>query len=105
MAAVTWKPPKSIKDGGLTWTVLLVETIPGDDGKADRDTLGLTDAEKLCVYIKSGLPIERMRQTFIHELIHIVLTGMGHEDQDERLVDGIAHAIHRLTKDNPGLLR
>ena len=44
--------------------------------------------------------------TFLHECLHGMLEALGltEANQDERLVDGLAHQLYQLLEDNPQLL-
>lgn len=46
---------------------------------------------------------EQMYKTFLHEILHGIMYAMGiqSDDQDERLIDGLAYQLFMLIKDNP----
>lgn len=46
---------------------------------------------------------EQMYKTFLHECLHAMMYALGiqSDDQDEKLVDGLAYQLFMLIKDNP----
>lgn len=45
-----------------------------------------------------------MEISFWHECIHGMMHALGLEEHDEKLVDGLAHQMYLLRKDNPDML-
>lgn len=50
---------------------------------------------------------EYARITFLHECVHGMLEALGIplQQHEERLVDGLAHQLYQLLRDNPGLVQ
>lgn len=50
---------------------------------------------------------EQMFKTLLHEIFHAMMYALGiqSEDQDERLIDGLAYQWFMLIKDNPELFK
>ncbi len=43
--------------------------------------------------------------TFLHECIHGMLHSLGYEKHDEKMVDGLAHQLFMLIKDNQEMFK
>jgi hypothetical protein len=52
--------------------------------------------------IDDRLSHQAQYQTLLHEIIHGILTTMGH-DVDENTVDGMAYGWMQVIRDNPNL--
>lgn len=85
--------PNTLKVGGHTYEVLLVES---DDIQKD---CGECAVDKLQIKIKKTMPQTMKEETLIHEAIHAMNFGL-----EEREVQYLSMAFYQLLKDN-NLLR
>ena len=83
--------PKKIKVGGLTYKVLIVDQIDGDDAS------GITDPKTLTIKIIKCHP-NVMEQTFIHELLHAI-----NFEKEQEEVEFLSMSLYQVIKDNPKL--
>lgn len=51
------------------------------------------------------LALECQEIIFLHECVHGMLDSLGYKVHDEKLVDGLAHQMYMLIKDNPEMFR
>lgn len=101
---MTWRPPKTVRDGNMVWRVSLVAKIPGKVGKG-QEVFGLTDTKKMTISLRKDLEPQRLRQVFWHEVIHALFSSAGIDNESENHVDALSHGILRLIEHNPGLFR
>ena len=57
--------------------------------------------------ICEGMSEDETKITLVHEIIHAILHERGFDQQnnDEAMVDGLAHAFRMLAKQNPELIK
>lgn len=85
------KIPESIKIGGITYKVDIVEDIDKSDAQ------GEIDYEKAYIRVKKTNE-DSMKQTFLHELFHAM-----NIDFDEERVEFLSVILYQVIKDNPGV--
>ena len=107
--ASSWAPPEEIFDGAMVWTIKIVDVVPDDPSfhtKEDEELHAYTDSTTNTIYLKASLPSSRMKQTLLHEIIHVLHFGMSSHKQDnnEAWVDDFSHALLRFMESNPGLI-
>ena len=104
------KFPKTIKIGGTKYKIAMVgpehQELQCDDGSYAN---AMTNWEKQSVFISEAFVKEapdRARETFLHEMVHLMLHTSGNEKltTDETLVSFLAHAIDSLLVDNSSIL-
>jgi hypothetical protein len=83
--------PKSIKIGGLNYSVTVVENLP----TACADT----NFQKQAIRIEEAHP-KFMQQAFIHEILHTI-----NGEWDELSVEFMAMAWFQIFQDNPSLFK
>ena len=71
------------------------------------DVFGLTDYKPSQIDICEGMSDSQTKVTLMHEIIHAILheRGFDNASNDESLVDGLAHALRMLAKQNPELIK
>ncbi len=71
------------------------------------DYWGETRYKHACIRICEGMAEDEAKITLVHEIIHAILQERGFDQQnnDEAMVDGLAHALRMLVKQNPELIR
>ncbi|MCL4173999.1 MAG: hypothetical protein L0I56_02270 [Lacticaseibacillus paracasei] len=71
------------------------------------DYWGETRYKQACIRICEGMAEDEAKITLVHEIIHAILQERGFDQQndDEAMVDGLAHALRMLAKQNPELVR
>lgn len=84
MAKNPYPIPSSFDMGGCTWTVEEVDVLPG--------AMGCTDHSQFRVVLLKNLSPQSKFQTFLHELVHVIMFSMGKtsDTHDEQFVDGFA---------------
>lgn len=83
--------PKTVKVGGLTYRVEVVD-------KMDDDTaVAKTYFQDLTIKIGKAEP-GFMQQVFLHELLHVI-----NGEMKETLVEFLAMSLYQVVKDNPGI--
>lgn len=68
---------------------------------------GDTRYKPASIRICEGMAEDEAKITLVHEIIHAILQERGFDQQnnDEAMVDGLAHALRMLAKQNPELIR
>lgn len=97
--------PKEINVLGSKWKIIVVDK-PSDVDVFKRQALwGQCDYWRREIRVYKRQP-EAMMQTFLHEVIHVILGSLGENDfnKNEKLVDQMAHIIFD-TLDRNKLLR
>jgi len=71
------------------------------------DYWGDTRYKKASIRICEGMAEDEAKITLAHEIIHAILHERGFDQQnnDEAMVDGLAHALRMLAKQNPELIK
>lgn len=71
------------------------------------EIFGDTRYKKASIRICEGMAEDEVKTTLVHEIIHAILQERGFDQQnnDEAMVDGLAHALRMLVKQNPELVR
>lgn len=92
--------PKTIKVGGVTYTVDYVDHLLMDT----TEVFGICDIRESTIHLLSSLRPQQMEITFIHELIHAILNHCD-LDQDEHAVEILAQALYMVIEDNPGIFK
>jgi hypothetical protein len=95
------KPTNTVNILGLTYTVELVPYILRDEYR-----IGQLDPERQEIKILDSLSGELAAQTLLHEIIHGILKQLKRfdEDNDERLVQGLALGMYDCLKDDPSII-
>lgn len=67
---------------------------------------GDTRYKQASICICEGMAEDEVKITLVHEIIHAILHERGFDQQnnDEAMVDGLAHALRMLAKHNPELI-
>jgi len=91
--------PKTIKIGGIQYTVNIAEHRNADNGDILMGEVTYVDAN---IYLNEKLQSDVMEQTLIHEIVHVILRHMGRKDlnEDEYFVDALALNLYQVFKDN-----
>lgn len=68
---------------------------------------GDTRYKQASIRICEGMAEDEVKITLVHEIIHAILHERGFDKQnnDEEMVDGLAHALRMLAKQNPELIK
>ncbi|ASU12196.1 hypothetical protein BKQ19_05300 [Lacticaseibacillus paracasei] len=68
---------------------------------------GETRCKQASIRICEGMADDETKITLVHEIIHAILQERGFDQQnnDEAMVDGLAHALRMLVKQNPELIK
>lgn len=59
------------------------------------------------IRVCEGMADDEVKITLVHEIIHTILheRGFDQESDNETMVDGLAHALRMLVKQNPELIK
>lgn len=84
--------PKKFKIFGETYIVKQLVKVDKLDSWGEHEPTGNI------IKIKKGLNQEQKEQTFLHEVMHCMLTNLGYSklDRDEVFVDRLAKALHQI---------
>lgn len=68
---------------------------------------GDTRYKPASIRICESMAEDEVKITLVHEIIHAILheRGFDQESDDESMVDGLAHALRMLAKQNPELIK
>lgn len=71
------------------------------------EIFGDTRYKPASIRICESMAEDEAKVTLVHEIIHAILheRGFDQESDDESMVDGLAHALRMLAKQNPELIR
>jgi hypothetical protein len=95
----SWIPEK-LYINGREWSVLWVAgTLKNEEG---INCHGITDVNDRTISLEESPECDRLRETWIHELLHAVLPSgvIASCSLEERIVDGIAGPLSRAISDN-----
>ena len=81
-----------VRVGGIHYSIKVVDEMAGD-------TIGATNYEKNLITLKR-CELQRMQETLLHELTHIIFFHSGYDEQDERMVSSIASWLYSSLKQN-----
>lgn len=86
--------PKQFSLFGETYKVKYLVKIDKEDSWGENCPI------KNVIKIKKGLNQEQQEATYLHELVHCVLTNLGYAklNDDEVFVDTFAKALHQILK-------
>lgn len=89
--------PDTIHIGGLPYMVFRYP--PSELGEQKEGCISYRQQEIHVVDAEN----DYAKITFLHEVIHGMLEALGLTDtnQDEKLVDGLAHQLYQVIEDNP----
>lgn len=91
------KFPKKINVLGVDYGIEFKKEIE-EDGEY---LLGLTDFQNSTIYLRSGMSRQRIWQTLVHELVHVMLYEDGNDDYNsEDLVNPLGNVMYQVIKDN-----
>lgn len=81
---MTFELPRHVDVLGVRYSVSEDSVEPGEDGYCSP--------ARCRIGVRPGLPLDKRRQVFLHELVHAILDQLACEDEyaDERLVQGLA---------------
>lgn len=89
------KIPDTVKIGAHIYEIVKTR-LPNEHGVCQSDTLK--------IYIDNEDPITLQEETLIHEAIHAIREQLGlkshDDDEEEGIVQPLAHAIYQFLKDN-----
>jgi len=66
----------------------------------DLNKVGNSNFAKGIIIVDGSMPVDAIRSTFLHELIHII-AALNSIELTEQSVDGLAIGIHSFIKNNP----
>lgn len=93
--------PTSVKIGATTYTV---KQVQGASKLDPRFAASITQASQTIV-VDGDMAFDVLETSFLHEVIHGMLYELGYTDHDEVKVDGLAHQLHQLIKNNPTMFQ
>jgi len=79
--------------GGHNYKVNLVESKTMENGKM---LLGNHDARTCTINLDKGMSKSRTQETFLHEVVHVILTNAGMQNHDEVVIDATANGLLQL---------
>ena len=97
---------KTIRIGGVDF-----EVRSNPELSIAADACGRISVNLSRIEIEPSMSQQRQAQTMLHEVVHgIILTSklndvLKNNDDEERLVDGLAYGLLQVVRDNPDLIR
>lgn len=89
---------KSIKIGGITYSISIVKNLQ------DNDELvwGYTDYKLAQIYLDEDLSFQKRKQVLIHEALHASMHEAGLDDicNDEKIVNPLGNVLYQFINDN-----
>ena len=94
--------PTEFELGGRSWSVELVDTIPGET----NTTYGLCDSHEATIFIKAGMSNDATQHTFYHELSHAICFTLGWKalNKNEEKIDALGGVFYQFLKKKKGRL-
>lgn len=92
--------PKRIKIGPITYKIVEVAELKDND---DKPMFGMVKTSTQTIFIEKNLAPEEKLQTFLHEVLHVIMAQMGMFDHNEGMIDGIAYGLLGVFKNNKAL--
>lgn len=89
-----------INVGGVKYTVHLKKNLIEPD--SHEHVWGYTDYAKSAIYIDNKLSKQNIKQTLMHELVHVMLweTGVGDSYNDEKIVNPLGNMLYSVLHSN-----
>lgn len=68
---------------------------------------GAVSYDELQIELDNRYPVQKLNQTFLHELLHAIASDRGIElgEQEEDVIDSFAIGLHNLIVDNPKMFQ
>ena len=83
--------------GGITYRVQIVEQTPSDE-------IGSVDYTRNLIILER-CDLQRMWETLLHEITHIILYHAGYIEHDEKLVGTVSHGLMAMLMQNKEVFR
>ena len=93
------KIPKTLKIGGHTVKVVLVERVD------EHDSDGSWDVDTNTIEISNKLPQSQKEATLIHEILHTLNATWGESHMSHSMLAGTAEQLYQVLADNHLLAR
>lgn len=95
--------PTSLKLGGRTWELVLVEDLKDSKGV---ECLGITHPSKCYIELEANQSAESLEHTYYHELLHAMCMTIGFEklNRDEDHIDALANMLMQALQTKKGKL-
>ena len=98
--------PKTLKVAGFTYTI---NTEEGNERYLDAlEAWAATSLQKRTLYFQHDQDVEQLRESVLHEVVHVVRQIMGVRLQDtdgeEKVVKAISMGLNMVLVDNPELV-
>lgn len=96
------KLPRILRIGHLPWRVVTAS-------RKEAEKMGAPawcDNDTLTIALREDLPPPVEAECLVHEVLHAALEGVDHglnDDQEERLVTGLAPVLTMIIRDQPEL--
>ncbi len=94
--------PAKLRIGALDYDVLPSQ---GDH----PDELGSVNPDMLRIYLRNGIPAQKVAEVLIHEILHACYDGASLAKAgkltEEHIVNGLGYQIVQVMRDNPALLK
>lgn len=93
--------PEKVLLGGIPYAVERVDK--NALGLRPKDAASIYPGEQIIYLDDSGPDVTKVN--FLHECVHGMLFGLGLQDHDEKLVDGLAHQLYMFIEQNPEMFK
>lgn len=89
----------TIKIGGIRYPVKIVDDLHDNH----KELYGWIKYDKHEIHVSGDLDSQGRFVVLWHEIVHGILNNAGLPENDERMVDALAHGIMQVLLDNPGV--
>lgn len=89
-----------VKVGPIIYKILWVEELRSADGDL---VFGKVLYDMCEIHLEAGNSPQADRQTLWHEIVHIILTHLGRDEDREGFVDSLAYGLMQVVQDNAWL--
>jgi hypothetical protein len=86
---------KTFRVGSVDYTVGEVEGLASKYDLYGQVVYGNTHIE-----LDAGMSPTRKNDVFVHELLHAIFSEAGYREQDEDVINRVAHVLHGVLRDN-----
>lgn len=96
--------PNKVRIGNIDYSV---EKVNHQLALNYKEVGGIIDFQDCSIKIRTDCDVQHQEQVFLHELVHGIFYDKKIEvgEDEEKVVDSIAMALHQIIRDNPEIFR
>lgn len=92
----------SVKIGPIRYELEFVERLLSE---TDNKLQGHIQYQPCTLSVEQNSNAQIQAVTILHEILHGLLNNVGFYEQDEKLIDTLAHGLLDVIQDNPDLMK